>query len=401
MPAPPAVKRLLSKLRQIREAAGVSASVLEDQLILGPGWIAKFESGDAVPTVDVLLAILNALGSSLNSIAAELDAIGDSAADVSGAGIDRHIFAEPAPDWPGDLLVRFKYANHDATYRLHDASVEQFDEVVVQMRNGLSRLVAEDDDEEEGKAIKTEAVARTFLVAVHRWPHVNPSDLWTFVISRLYYDPFNHPAKYSRLNFDQSWKRTGGWALEDIFVRHYRSHLRANGVNMFIASTERKRELLGQLSVAGRLEVDKVDVVLTGAIDGKEVCFGVCHVKASFAERRTDDVPMSQALVAAGYCSPLLTMDCKSGPSANPVNRGELGPVLRAQPDDRSAKRKDIEDDGYFSGCFSYNTNTLPTPGSQQARARIYVCDFNNPDDQFSRFVLAEWERFKTGRGNR
>lgn len=110
---------------------------------------------------------------------------------------------------------------------------------------------------------------------------------------------------------------------------------------------------------------------------------------------RTDDVPMSQALVQAGYCSPLLTMDCKSAPSANPINRGELGIVLGDGADSRSAKRKDVEDDGYFSACFSYNLNTQPTPEAQPAKARIYVCNFNNPDDRFSRFVLAEWQRIR------
>lgn len=128
---------------------------------------------------------------------------------------------------------------------------------------------------------------------------------------------------------------------------------------------------------------------------GKEICFGVVHVKASFAERRTDDVPMSKALVEAGYISPLWTLDCKSTPSPQPFNRGELGPALGKGKDIRSAKRKDIEDDGYFSACFSYNANTIPTPITQKAKARIFVCDFNNPDDAFSNFIISGWKRFK------
>ncbi len=103
---------------------------------------------------------------------------------------------------------------------------------------------------------------------------------------------------------------------------------------------------------------------------------------------------MSQALVQAGFTSPLWTMDCKSQPSANPRNRGELGSVLLSSIDKRSAKRKDIEDDRYFSACFSYNLNTQPTPSTQQASAYIYVCDFCNPDDQFSEFIISEWQRF-------
>ena len=135
-------------------------------------------------------------------------------------------------------------------------------------------------------------------------------------------------------------------------------------------------------------------MLLTTNVDQVERCFGVIHVKASFAERRTDDVPMSTALVEAGYTSPMWTMDCKSGPSATPVNRGELGAVLSATTDPRSAKRKDIEDDGYFSACFSYNQNTIPTPAEQTARARIIVCDFQNPNDAFGQFIIAESRRF-------
>ena len=219
-----------------------------------------------------------------------------------------------------------------------------------------------------------------------------------FVVSRSYYDPFNHPADYARLNLDQSWKRTGGWALEEIFVRHYGAFLHERGVKMYIAPADEKRRILARLKVADRLEADKVDVMLSGTVAGRDEFFGVCHVKASIAERRTDDVPLSRALIKAGYTSPFLTMDCKSGPSESPVNRGELGSVLRGKTDERSAKRKDIEDDGYFSACFSYNRNTIPTPQKQRAKARIYVCDFSDPDDAFSEFVLAEWKRFGSSR---
>ena len=147
------------------------------------------------------------------------------------------------------------------------------------------------------------------------------------------------------------------------------------------------------------LNPDKVDVLLTATARRKEVCFGVVHVKASFAERRTDDVPLSRALIAAGYTSPLWTMDCKSTPSRTPVNRGELGRPRRGDANGRSEKRKDIETHGEFSACFSYNRSTLPTPDSEAAKARITVCDFTNPDDAFSRFVVAEWDRFRRTRG--
>lgn len=138
-------------------------------------------------------------------------------------------------------------------------------------------------------------------------------------------------------------------------------------------------------------------MLLTGEIKGKEVFFGVVHVKASFAERRTDDVPMSKALVDGGYVSPLWTLDCKSTPSANPLNKGELGAAKKNDEDRRSAKRKDIEDDGYFSSCFSYNKNTIPTPINQESKARILVCNFNGVhQDPFYNFIVESWHHFST-----
>ena len=77
-------------------------------------------------------------------------------------------------------------------------------------------------------------------------------------------------------------------------------------------------------------------------------------------------------------------------PGTHPVNRGELGNVDRR----RSAKRKDVEDEGYFTGCFSYNRNTQPSSEDLPAARRVYVCDFSNPNDAFSRFILERWRTF-------
>lgn len=85
-------------------------------------------------------------------------------------------------------------------------------------------------------------------------------------------------------------------------------------------------------------------------------------------------------------------MDCKSTPSALPVNRGELGGTVG----NRSAKRKDIEDEGYFTGCFSYNQHTQPSALAVPPERRVYVCDFNNPDDVFSRFILERWQKLRS-----
>jgi hypothetical protein len=291
-----------------------------------------------------------------------------------------------------DLEIRFKYASFDAKYVLEDATVAELDVVLKPLRDGLAEAVSAGDAE----AVKSQAVARSFLSAVRKWPFANPSDLWWFVIYRAYCDPFNHPAQFARLDLGQSWKRTGGWALEEVLVQHYGPFLAEHGIRLCIANGEEKVRLLATVRIPYRLEPAKVDVLLCTEVDRADVCFGVVHVKASFAERRTDDQPMSSALVKAGYFSPLWTMDCKSTPSEEPANRGELGAADGRRRGGKSAKRKDFEDDGYFSACFSYNQNTEPTSAneSDSVKARIVKCDFSNPADEFSDTVIAACRDF-------
>lgn len=372
---------LLRNLEVIRNNAGLTRAQLEERLILGPGWIGRFEKGETVPSIDMVLAILHETNSSLSALVSGLP-------EAEASTIERSIFAEESDD---DLVIHFRYTNHDAQYTLNGGTLHDFEEVLKTLRNGLAGLAAAPDaDDEQSKAIKTSAVARAFITAVKLWPHISPSDLWWFVVYRSYCDPYNHPARFARLDFTQSWKRTGGWALEEVLVRHYGPFLKHHGVNLFIAESSTKHRLVEALDLPDRVEADKIDVVLTGdGPDGPQF-FGVVHVKASFAERRTDDVPLSASLTKAGYTSPLWTMDCKSSPSVHPVNRGELGGLEGR----RSAKRKDIEDEGYFTGCFSYNQNTLPSPPSVPVDRRVYVCDFSNPDDVFSQFILARWQAF-------
>lgn len=378
------IRQIAQRLKEFRTRTGLQPEELDERLILGPGWVSSFESGETVPKLDTLLALLRHLKVDPS------DFFRGITLPSSGAVIERELRA--VPDGP-DLLVHFKYAEYDAVYRLTDATLDQFQSFLQELRDGLAPLAGTGTS--TAQAVKTSAVAGAFLKAVRSWPEANPSDIWWFIAYRAYCDPFNHPAKHARLDLAQSWKRTGGWALEEVLTRFYGSFLQAKGVSMSVARGERKARLLGQLSVAERLEPDKVDVVLSGILDGQELCFGVIHVKSSFAERRTDDVPLSRTLVAAGYTSPLWTMDCKSMPGRNPVNKGELGIALEIGNDRRSAKRKDIEDDGYFSACFSYNSRTLPTPPTQHAKARIVVCDFKDPDDAFSAFIVSRWREFR------
>ena len=374
------VKALLNNVRLLREKAGVSAAELEEKMILGPGWVTRIEQGLTVPSVDMLVAIVRALNFNLSDLLADLPQAPE---DLE---VERQIYAEQNGN---DLDIHFRYANHDAVYTLAGASEEEFDEIIRTLRDGLARLNSSARD--LGEAIKTDSVATSFLKAVSVWPSANPSDLWWFVVYRAYCDPFNHPSTYARLDFTQSWKRTGGWALEEVLVKHYSHFLSENGVRLFIPSGAESTVIVNSIDVGDRIEADKIDIALAHASqDLANGFFGVVHVKASFAERRTDDVPMSTALSRAGYTSPLWTMDCKSTPADRPVNKGELGLSGRGRV---SAKRRDIEDEGYFTGCFSYNSNTVPSNNDLPSERRIHTCNFNDPDDTFAAFIL---ERART-----
>lgn len=385
------LSRLLQRLRSLREQSGLTSTQVEERLILGPGWVSDIEAGKIHPDLDVVASLLAVYGKTLADLA--------EGASGSVPHIYRSISVEAIER---DIEIHFAYSKHDATYRLTNATVEQFTVVVRTLRDGLAQLshLNVSDTDERARAIKTESVASAFLKAVELWPYANPSDLWWFLVYRAYCDQYNHPSEHSRLDFTQSWKRTSGWALERILEKHYGPALAVHGINLVVASSERKATLLSRIKVGHRLEADKMDVLLTVGRGDAERFIGVVHVKASFAERRTDDVPMSHALAKAGFISPLWTMDCKSTPSTSPANRGELGAVFSGHGlDRRSAKRKDIEDDGFFSACFSYNKNTIPTPTRYKAKARIVVCDFANPNDTFTSFIVAERQRVRTRLG--
>lgn len=371
------LRALLANLTGVRQRAGFSVQQLEERLILGPGWITRFEAGESVPSIDMLLAILHELGATIQDLLIDLGVPDE-------ADVQRRIFAQQNGD---NLTIHFDYANYDAQYSLPNAQLADFEAVVKTMRDGLSV------SEEENQALKADAVARSFLHAVRLWPSANPSDIWWFLIYRAYCDPYNHPATSARMSLEQSWKRAGGWALEEVLVRHYGPYLKDAGINLAIVDGATKAALVENLDLADRVESDKIDVVLTGDTDDGPRFFGIVNVKASFAERRTDDVPLSAALTRAGFTSPLWTMDCKSTPCAFPINRGELGAVAG---DRRSAKRKDIEDEGYFTGCFSYNRNTQPSVPSMADERRVFVCDFSTPNDAFSAFIRQRWQIFQT-----
>jgi hypothetical protein len=163
----------------------------------------------------------------------------------------------------------------------------------------------------------------------------------------------------------------------------YKSELRKNDIVIGIFKDKEKVRLLSALGLNYHVEPNKADILLVNVRDGHDHCFGVAHIKASIAERRQNDQNFSLSLLNKNYFSPFLTMDCKAVPSETPINKGEFGVPYNTVSDERNDKRKEIEDERYFSGCFSLNQHTMPTPPGQKAASRIYRLDVNNRDDDF------------------
>ena len=320
-------------------------------------YVGGIERGERNPSLSVILSLALALKVAPYQL-------------FEGIGEKPSIVAVEAND---GLAIRFIYDQFDAEYSLPKATQPQYDELISLMREGLADIKR-----------RSYAVSHSFLRAVQIWPDANPSDLWTFLINRAYLDRGNHPPTNRRLNLEQSWKRASGWALEQVLVEHYGSFLMTHGIAIKISNKSEKSRFLGTIDDT-RIVPDKADVLILYVLRGSARLLGVVHVKSSIAERRTDDVPMSQALIGTGHLSVFWTMDSKSFPSQSPTNLGEFGEAGTAEISD---KRRDFEEHGHFSACFSYNKNTQPTLDAKEVAARIFVCDFTNPDDRFARFLI-------------
>ena len=302
------INSIISYLREKRVEAKLSAEGLNEILNLGSGWIRAFESGNTAPTLDFIIAISRALNLDPASIFKVVDFSSKSTI------LTHTIEVQDYPsDAPRGANIEFRYNSFLAKVFIPSASRATYLEVAKRFRDNL-----------QNKS-KTEAVVDAFMDLVIQWPDANPSDIWWFVMSRLYSDPYLHPATEAHRDFGQSWKRTGGWALERIFAAHYKEFLAVHGIEIGIYGNAEKNSYLQGMNLNYHVQANKADVLLINADGAKKYCFGVAHVKASIAERRQNDQNFSRALLDKNFFSPFITMDCKSTPSTHPLNKGEFG----------------------------------------------------------------------------
>ncbi|QWV94220.1 helix-turn-helix domain-containing protein [Geomonas oryzisoli] len=238
----------------------------------------------------------------------------------------------------------------------------------------------------KSKTMNREAICKAFQLAFELLPAVNPSDVYHHIVYRLYL------REYTKTNAEQSWVRAGGEAVELFVARHYADRLAANGIEIkALLSRGEKAAALAEMGLAGTVGDSKLDISLYGVIERKRYIFGGIHCKASFAERVSDDVPCSEAMMRSGLTSLLFTFDAKSfpPPAGDLINRGELG--THENPSD---KRRYIEEHGSFDACFCYNLRSVPSKKKTTSGKRIYVCKFDE-DDVLPQKVIEAWQQYK------
>ena len=233
-----------------------------------------------------------------------------------------------------------------------------------------------------------DTIKDAYLTALRTCPAANASDLWHHVVYRQYCHLFN---RHRPQDAKQSWVRASGEALELAVEELYSPILLEHGIRIqMLLSKPRKVAALQAMGIENIVGSDKLDIALF--LDDTDTIFGGVHVKASLAERISDDVPCSRAMRNNGYFSPLWTLDVKSfpPPQGDLVNRGELGTSTAP-----TEKRKYVESHGDFDHLFSANARTAASVAKTASGKRVIVLDLANQPDPFAREVIARAKAFK------
>jgi hypothetical protein len=231
------------------------------------------------------------------------------------------------------------------------------------------------------------AICEAFLTALEQCPTANASDVWHHVVYRLYCEIF---PKHRNQDPKQSWVRAGGEALEMAVQRLYTPIFGKHGIKIVtLIGGDAKLKALQEMGIEKVVGAGKLDVALYRMKDGFWTIFGGVHVKASLAERVSDDIPASRAMMGKGFLSPLWTLDVKSfpPPHGDLVNRGELGTTKSP-----SEKRKYVEHHGDFDNFYSANARSAPTEGKTRSGKSVYQIRLSEQPDQFARDVISRAE---------
>jgi transcriptional regulator with XRE-family HTH domain len=201
----------------------------------------------------------------------------------------------------GGCRVHFRSGKHQASIDFPSLDLKKVGEAVLILRRGLRQAavtpkIAESSQMESGaevptmKAFMSAAIAECFLSLVQGNATANPSDVWRYIVSPAFCDPQNHPTSSYGKDLAQSFKRTGGWALERVLVAHYSDFLGQYGIEL---TKNNANHSLAEMGLAGQIHLDKIDLFILARQGDSMAPLGVLHIKSSLAERRTDDLPAS------------------------------------------------------------------------------------------------------------
>ncbi|MFD1469897.1 helix-turn-helix domain-containing protein [Hymenobacter caeli] len=381
-------KSIVNRLTAIRTDAGISQTQLATALEIGQSDVSKVEQGQRRLDIVELVEWLAALEYDLFSFLSEVGLLVPLAPAAPVVNVASEFVPDPAHvvAVTGGTEIRLVGSGTHHDIVLANADIAGYRAVEAE----AVRLFRSLNDGSLGLQNR-EAIRVALDFAIRRLPLLNPSDVYRHIIYRLYVREFSLKSP------KQSWVRAGGEALELFIEDLYKSRLLSEGIEVeALIAKDRRLAALEEMGISDRVGAAKLDIALYGIHEGKRYIFGGLHVKASLAERVTDDVPCSEIMMAAGYFSGLWTFDAKDHPPRSLVNYGELGTSLTGKP---TAKRLYIERDGSFSICFCYNTRTAASYHKTPSQRRIVVSTLAPDKDTLPSVVLAAWQDFKKARG--
>ena len=275
--------------------------------------------------------------------------------------------------------------NNLAIVKLKDPNSEKYIPVTIEgISQDVYNNIRKNVREKINELGKTNGIVTAYLSALQQCPKANPSDLWLYGMYLEY---------ISSIGNDQSWKRTSGFAFERVLQKQYEKILKNYGKEFKVNTKNEQLKLLEQFGLSrADIPLAKLDMAVIDIKTSKIVC-GI-HVKASIAERISDDAPASRKLIEVGCPSAIITLDMKHypPPHGDGINYGELGgrPAAKGLEKQYQQKRSYIEESGDFDALFSYNLRTPPSKGKTKSGKCIYTLSFSESQpDSFVKWVTS------------